>query len=124
MTDRRTITCACGCGRMGPHAARRLVSVCYYRAADAHALASFPPVMPRTKTLPRGCHQRKNCNRIQVALRVDNLFIYLGLVHPADLAAAVAMYDAALAAHRQGADRAGVKAAAREHAPKKQPKKV
>lgn len=37
-----TITCACGCGRTGPHEARGLTKVCYARARRRGVLHRYP----------------------------------------------------------------------------------
>lgn len=39
---RPIITCECGCGRVGPHKARGLVSTCHDRARHAGRLEDYP----------------------------------------------------------------------------------
>lgn len=52
--NRPIITCACGCGRKGHHAARGLIDRCYHRAkTDRRLLESFPARIPRKFLRPR-----------------------------------------------------------------------
>ena len=60
------ITCACGCGQTGPHAARGLLETCYRRALELGEHTRYPkrPVDAQTRqrlndNLRRVHHQRR-----------------------------------------------------------------
>ena len=68
---RPTITCACGCGQSGPHAARGLLEACYRQALGRgeHARCPNRPVDAQTRQQLtenlRRVHQQRRTARIE-----------------------------------------------------------
>lgn len=64
------ITCACGCGRTGPHKARGLIRACYDRALYHGTQHQYPP---RSKTAEARAALRARIPQLHAAHRADRL---------------------------------------------------